>query len=226
MTLCVFAFCMGFNSFLFADSKETAKQDELKPMNHLFSAMAGTGFGISYSYLVAENFGVGVFSSLITPDYQGGLSSSGLAFDTNNQSYIQSYDSRQKASSISFGFEGQMFSGNAESWTLGTLLGATRFTVERSGYRSVKDGIQVLEDTNLSATQSSWGFTGGLSGGYLYGFDNGFRLGILAKLLFTSAKSPSFDAPPSKFRFSNSLSNESDAEAELSCIGIGFGYAF
>lgn len=224
-TLCIF----WSNAFAQSNNKQptTAHRTSDTPVSKEYfgiaTGLAGFGFGISHEFILRGKFSLGpwvIFKSGSTGGISGSYSGAG---DTQNSMTLNSGTS---FSSVGFGLQSSFYSEACSGWHLGFLLGANRVVHSLSGSRQITLSNNVLESENFSDSKTTWGVSGGLSLGYLWGFESGLNLGIIAKPVYSTAMLATLNLPQSKNYPSMPKLEINQNEMSHSILGLAIGYAY
>ncbi len=178
---------------------------------------------VSHEFILRGKLSLGpwvIFKSGSTGGLSGSYSGAG---DTQNS---MSLNSETSFSCVGFGLQSSFYSEVRSGWHLGFLLGANRVVHALSGSRQITLSNNVSESENFSDSKTTWGVSGGLSLGYLWGFESGLNLGIIAKPVYSTAMLATLNLPQSKNYPSMPKLDTSQNELSHSILGLAIGYAY
>lgn len=217
-----------------AEAALKKQRSELGPVpierQNLAQAFVGTKFGAGYLRRVAQKVWLGgqVSFGLSDPRYFYNT------YYTNESTPTGEYDYDVRASTSASSLLGQIswLSSGDSGFVVAGLLGASYLESVLSGTRIYKvvATLNPLESVSLNQTISKTGLSGGVQLGYIWTFDSGLSLGIVANGVSTLAKFDRFSAPAQKGihddKVFNSILDGLNDNRNASSGGIMIGFVF
>jgi hypothetical protein len=209
------------------DAANRTPRRHAPPRSHedfaVVTGVAGLGFAVTHEFVLRGKMSAGPYVTFDSGD-TGSLGGTYTDLDDTRKSMF--LDAQTEYQSIGFGLQTSYYSNVSSGWHLGFLLGTNRVVHSLEGSREVTVNTRKEEAENFSDSKTSWGWSGGVSLGYLWGFESGFNVGLVIKPVYTSAKLSTLNLPPSASFPSNPRLNTNENEMSASVLGLALGFAY